>query len=137
LQAHFFGHPMHPQFQRATIHIENPSDPIVQGLGGTWQREDEWYSFARSPRGTGVRVLATLDEKSYQPEFFGQSLRMGDDHPIIWKHCLGNGRVFYSALGHTAASYQEPKYQSVLEHAIVWAAALEGSKCVGGSETSE
>jgi type 1 glutamine amidotransferase len=134
LKAQFIGHPLHPQFQRATIRIEDNSDPIVQGLGATWQREDEWYSFARSPRGTGVHVLATLDESSYRPEIFGKSIRMGADHPIIWKHCLENGRVFYSALGHTAGSYREPNYQSVLEHAIAWSAGLEGSQCITGRE---
>jgi type 1 glutamine amidotransferase len=139
LKAQFIGHPLHPQFQQATMHIEDRNDSIMQGLliqepGATWQREDEWYSFAQSPRLAGVHVLATIDENSYQPEIFGKSIRMGADHPIIWKHCVENGRIFYSALGHSAETYREPNYQLVLEHAIAWAAGLEGTLCIQGHE---
>lgn len=128
LRAQFIGHPMNPQFQRATLHTEG-DDPIVQALGTTWSHEDEWYSFEQSPRTAGVKVLATVDENSYKPEIFGFSLRMGADHPVIWKHCLQSGRVFYSALGHTAAAYADDKYRSVLEHAAAWAAGIEGTAC--------
>jgi type 1 glutamine amidotransferase len=67
IAAQFIGHPMNPQYQTATIRIEDKNDPIMQGLGDTWAREDEWYSFAHSPRGKGVHVLATLDESTYSP----------------------------------------------------------------------
>lgn len=129
LKAQFIGHPMRPQFQRATLHIENRDDPIVHDLGPTWVREDEWYSFEQSPRAHGVQVLATIDESTYSPQAFGASLRMGADHPVIWKHCVGQGRAFYSALGHTAESYAEPEYRRVLEHALAWAARIEGTGC--------
>lgn len=126
--AQFIGHPMFPQFQPATLHIDT-TDPITHALGATWSRTDEWYSFATSPRKAGVHILATLDEKTYSPKMFGTDLHMGADHPMIWKHCVEKGRVFYSALGHTAESYAEPKYLSVLEHAIAWSAGFEGTPC--------
>jgi hypothetical protein len=50
---------------------------------------------------------------------------MGDDHPILWKHCVGQGRVFYSAMGHTAETYAEPAYRDVLQRAIAWAGRLD------------
>lgn len=125
IKAQFIGHPMRPQFQTATIRIEDTNDPIVRDLGSEWIREDEWYSFAQSPRAAGAHVLASLDEKTYSPEFFGKSLRMGADHPILWKHCIGKGRVFYSALGHTASTYTEPKYIEVITRALAWAAELD------------
>ncbi|HSB96650.1 MAG TPA: ThuA domain-containing protein [Spongiibacteraceae bacterium] len=129
--AEFIGHPMKQQFQVATVHVEDRSDPITDGLDENWSRTDEWYSFASSPRSKGFHILATLDENSYSPEgLWGKSVRMGADHPIIWKHCVGRGRVFYSAMGHTASSYEEPKYQAVLTHAIAWAIGQEGPDCV-------
>ncbi len=71
-------------------------------------------------------MLATIDENTYSPgSFFGKPLAMGSDHPMIWKHCAGAGRVFYSALGHTAESYSDPKYREVLMRAIVWAGRLD------------
>jgi uncharacterized protein len=68
----------------------------------------------------------SIDESSYVPgSFFGKALAMGADHPVIWKHCVGRGRAFYSALGHTAESYAEPEYREVLKRAINWAGGLE------------
>ena len=125
IRAHFIGHPLDPQFQRATLHIEQPADPIVAALPATWSRTDEWYAFAKSPRAPDLRVLATIDERSYVPgSFFGKELAMGSDHPMIWKHCVGKGRVFYSALGHTAESYAEPEYREVLARAVAWAGRM-------------
>ena len=126
--AQFKGHPLTPQFQRAVIHIEDPNDVTVSELPAEWSRIDEWYSFERSPRG-GVKVLATLDERTYRPKMLWKDIRMGADHPIIWKHCVGKGRVFYSALGHSASSYREPLHLKELEGGIAWAGRLAGDGC--------
>jgi len=128
LRAQFIGHPMRPQFQEAVIRIEDRSDPATRHLGEIWLRSDEWYSFKASPRGR-VQVLATVDERTYKPEMWGRNLRMGADHPIVWKHCVGSGRAFYSALGHTVESYAEPAMRQLLAGAIRWAAGLEGEGC--------
>lgn len=126
----FTGHPMNPQFQTATLHLE--PDSITRDLDPVWQRSDEWYSFAESARKAGFQILATLDESTYQPKAFGMSLRMGEDHPVIWKHCVKKGRAFYSALGHTAESYREPNHETLLRNALAWAAGLEGEGCPDG-----
>lgn len=132
--ARFIGHPMHPQFQQARLRIEQPDDPIMAGLPDPWMRTDEWYSWEKSPRAPGVRVLATIDETSYNPvSLLGRSLRMGADHPMIWARCIGRGRVFYSALGHTAESYAEPEYREVLRRAIAWAGRMEQGAAAAGA----
>lgn len=127
--AQFKGHPLNPQFQKAVIHIENPNDVVVKGLPHKWTRVDEWYSFEKSPRGEGVKVLATLDESTYRPRMFWKDISMGADHPIIWKHCVGKGRVFYSALGHSISTYSEPLHLKELENGIAWSAGLAGDGC--------
>ena len=130
--AQFIGHPIGPQFQLATMHIEDSTHPATRGLGGTWTRTDEWYSFATNPRDKGMHVLATVDENTYSPVmsllFLHKNLRMGD-HPIVWVHCIGNGRVFYSAIGHAAGTYRELKHIQLLEGGISWAAGLDGTGC--------
>jgi len=133
LRAQFIGHPMSPQFQQAVIRIEDRNDPATRHLDETWVRSDEWYSFKISPR-RRVHVLATLDERTYQPQMWSRDLRMGADHPIVWKHCVGSGRAFYSALGHTVESYAEPAMRQLLAGAIRWAAGLEGEGCTGVAE---
>lgn len=131
--AQFIGHTMQPQFQQATVRIEDGDDPIMQGLPVDWPRVDEWYSFAQSPRAAGAHILATLDEKTYTPQMFSKDVRMGADHPVIWKHCVGDGRAFYSALGHSAETYEDPVHIDFLGRAIDWAAGFGDSQCEGGS----
>jgi uncharacterized protein len=130
--AQFIGHPLGPQIQQATLRIEDPTHPAMRGLGDTWTRRDEWYSFASNPRDRGMHVLATVDESTYSPEmsllFMHKSLRMGD-HPIVWTHCVGKGRAFYSALGHSPSAYSEPEHVKMLAGAILWAAGLDGAPC--------
>jgi type 1 glutamine amidotransferase len=131
--AHFIGHTLRPQFPEATVHIEDHANPATHDLGDTWTRADEWYSFSSSPRTKGYHVLATLDESTYRPVMNfpivgGTDIHMGD-HPIVWVHCVGKGRAFYSAMGHTASSYGEPDHLRLLEGAMAWAAGLEGTGC--------
>jgi type 1 glutamine amidotransferase len=134
--ARFIGHPYSPQFQTARIRVEAQGGGITRGLPVEWSMSDEWYSFARSPRQTGAHVLATLDEKSYSPVSFGGSdIRMGDDHPIAWTRCVGNGRSFYSAIGHRPESYAEPNSVRLLEQGIAWAAGQGDRNCAAGRET--
>lgn len=75
-------------------------------------------------------MIATLDERSYSPKgVWGQDLAMGKDHPVAWWHCIGRGRVFYSAMGHTAEAYAEPAYQGMLRGAVQWALRRDGEGC--------
>ncbi|MCE2391253.1 MAG: ThuA domain-containing protein [Proteobacteria bacterium] len=128
--AGYLGHPMGPQFQRATLRVENPDHPATRHLEPEWEFTDEWYSFLSNPRARGANVLVTLDESTYSPrmKMLGRDddLSMGPDHPIVWSHCLGEGRAFFSALGHRAEAYSDPRYARMIEGALVWAAGLEG-----------
>jgi type 1 glutamine amidotransferase len=140
--AQFIGHTMGPQFQRATLIIEDRTHPATRHLGPTWVRTDEWYSFASNPREKGYRILARIDERSYQPKMKplpfsqGREIAMGADHPMVWLHCVGDGRAFYSALGHPASAYAEPAHRAMIAGAIAWAAGLEGSRCEKGREVA-
>ena len=125
LRGRFIGHPLLPQLQTARVIVEDRMHPATRALPESFAHEDEWYSFERSARQPGVRVLARLDEASYAPREIFRDIAMGD-HPIVWSHCPGRGRVFYSALGHSAASYERPEHARMLEGAIAWAAGLEG-----------
>jgi hypothetical protein len=133
LGARFKGHPMSPQFQEARVAVEADAG-ITAGLGPDWRMTEEWYSFGTNPRATGAHVLATLDESTYSPVGMGGAdLRMGD-HPVAWTRCIGDGRSFYTAIGHRPESYVEPHSLRLLEQGIAWAAGLGDSRCAQGSE---
>lgn len=134
--ARFIGHPMNPQFQAARVIVADPRAGITSGLPSQWTMTEEWYSFAASPRSKGAHILASLDETTYSPKGFGgQNLRMGD-HPIAWTQCIGNGRSFYSAIGHRPESYNEPNSVRLLEQGIAWAAGFGATQCNQGSESA-
>lgn len=93
----------HKAIEPATVLVEDRTNASTVHLPAQWLRTDEWYNFTASPRGR-VHVLASLDEKS----FHGGT--MGADHPVAWCRQLGRGRLWYSALGHTEASYSDPNF---------------------------
>jgi cytochrome c len=109
----------HPAIQPATIRIADPEHASTSGLPQQWQRTDEWYNFRSNPRGA-VHVLATLDEATYSGG------TMGTDHPIAWCQTVGKGRSWYTAMGHTAASYAEPLFRRHLLGGIESAAGVAG-----------
>lgn len=130
--ARFIGHPSEPQFQSAQIKIESSPSGIAAALSPGWTMKDEWYSFAKSARLNGGKVIATLDETTYAPgknRFGGPPLAMGADHPIAWTRCVGKGKAFYSAIGHRPETYSDANYVTMLEQSIAWAATGRNVVC--------
>lgn len=135
--AQFIGHPMGPQFQDGRVAVETRDHPATAHLEATFTHNEEWYSFDRSVRERdGFQVLLSVDESSYIPVMdwgiVEQDLRMGDDHPVAWSHCVGRGRVLYSALGHQASTYEKSEVEGLLDGAIRWAGRLAGEGCDEG-----
>lgn len=105
----------HPEIQEASYDVEDRSHPSTAGLPERWRRVDEHYNFDRNPR-ADVHVVLSLDESSYEIT----EDAMGD-HPAAWYHEHDGGRAFYTALGHTKASYRDPLFRRHLEGALTWA----------------
>jgi cytochrome c len=131
--AYFKGHPAQ---QTASIDVEDADDHSTLGLPARWTRFDEWYDFKPinfeqtgnvdySPRGQ-VHVLASLDESTYTGEDTTVT-----DHPISWCQRFDGGRSWYTALGHTEASYQEPEFLRHILGGIEVAAGAATSKACG------
>ena len=112
----------HPAIAQATIHVEDQRNPSTAHLPKHWVRTDEWYNFETSPRGK-TRVLASLDETTYQGG------TMGNNHPVAWCQKFEGGRMWYTALGHTEASYSEPLFVQHLLGGIQFAAGLKEADC--------
>ena len=70
-------------------------------------------------------IVATVDEKSYTP---GRAT-MGEDHPLVWWHCVGKGQAMYSALGHAGFMYAEPLMIQFLDNSMAWGLAQSGRAC--------
>jgi type 1 glutamine amidotransferase len=126
--ARFAGHPRDPQFQDARVVVDDGTHPAAANLPAEWVMRDEWYAFRTNPRDSGSRIIATLDESSYQATAgLPTDISMGEDHPIAWSRVIGRGRMFYSAIGHLPETYSHPTYVAMLEDAIGW--AVGGQEC--------
>jgi uncharacterized protein len=113
--ARFTGH---PKIQPGTIHIVDRNHQSTRALPPMWPRVDEWYSFNRNPRGANTRILATIDETTYDPT---DALRMGVDHPVIWTRCVAQGGAFFTAIGHDASNWSDPVFRDHIDGALIWA----------------
>jgi len=98
----------HPKQQQATLNVVDSTFIATSHLPRVWKRFDEWYNF-KSPQWQDVHVLITIDETSYTG---GEN---GNFHPMSWYHSYDGGRAFYTELGHTDESYQDPMY---LKHVL-------------------
>lgn len=112
----------HPAVQPATITVEDAAHASTAALPATWSATDEWYDFRRNVRGH-AHVLLTVDESTYT----GGS--MGDDHPIAWCRIVGNGRSWYTALGHTAEQWATPELRAHVLGGLLTAAGSVAADC--------
>jgi type 1 glutamine amidotransferase len=92
----------HPEQQEAVLNIVDNTHPSTKHLPKQWKRKDEWYNFKNLNK--DVKVLLTIDEQSYKG---GTN---GTNHPMAWYHDFDGGRAFYTGLGHTDESYNEPNF---------------------------
>lgn len=111
----------HPELQKFTIKVIDPTHPSTKFLGETWEWEDECYYTNQLNPDIHVVLAADLstikDEK--RAEYPGETF--GHYFPLAWYHEFEGGRQFYTALGHKAEYYKDPNFLKHLQGGILWA----------------
>lgn len=99
-----------------TVDVTKPDDPIMQGIKSFPYTSEQYYMHVDP----GNEVLATTT-------FTGQHASWIDGvvMPVVWKKMFGQGRVFYSSLGHRATEFENPNMATILRRGINWAARSE------------
>jgi len=92
--------------------IVDATHPSTTTLPLRWLRTDEWYNFRNM--NPAINSVINLDESTYSG---GEE---GAIHPIAWFHEFDGGRSFYTAMGHTEASYNEPDFRAHLLGGILY-----------------
>jgi len=120
----FDGHPWADKEVR--IHVEDPQHPAVSHLGTSFAIIDEIYQF-KNFRRYPVHVLLSLE-----PGGFDASLgkRADGDYANAWARAWGDGRVFYTALGHRLEVWQDERFQRHLLQGVAWTIDGEDPRCV-------
>jgi type 1 glutamine amidotransferase len=97
-----------------TVDVVKPDDPIMQGIRSFPYHSEQYYMHVDPSN----EVLATT---TFSGEYGPSSIK-GVVMPVVWKRQFGQGRVFYSSLGHQAKEFEVPEMATILRRGINWAA---------------
>lgn len=114
LCGEFAGHG--PQFD-GTVYPTLPLHPTMESIPtGGWTIHEEWYVF-RNVNKDAMHAVGVLDPGEARNQ---HDMYKGPNHPIIWCRTLGDGRVFYNAMGHREDVWSHDTFQASIRDAIRW-----------------
>ncbi|MCX7599091.1 MAG: ThuA domain-containing protein [Armatimonadetes bacterium] len=96
-----------------TVNIVKPDDPIVAGLSDFQMCSEQYYMHV-DPSNEVLATTTFSGEHAYWIE--------GCVMPVVWKRRYGEGRVFYSSVGHVAADFDVPEARTIVQRGMLWAA---------------
>ena len=95
------------------VNIVRRDDPIMDGIEDFAYRSEQYYMHVDPSN----EVLATTTfSGEHAPWIDGVVM------PVVWKRRHGEGRVFYSSLGHAAKEFEVVQMRTILRRGLVWAA---------------
>lgn len=108
----FNGHPWNSG-NTVTVTVHDPSHPTMKSFGGTeFQIKDEIYRYKNWQPGK-VRVLMSLNMAKCKPS---EPYMV----PVAWVKSVGEGRMFYTNLGHNPATWQDKRHLDSIEAGVKW-----------------
>jgi type 1 glutamine amidotransferase len=95
------------------VNIIDHDDPITKGLADFDMNSEQYYMHVDPSN----EVLATTT-------FAGDHCPWIDGvvMPVVWKRRWGDGRVFYSSVGHVAKDFDVPEARQLVQRGLLWAA---------------
>jgi len=96
------------------VRITDHEDPVTKGLQDFNMHSEQYYMHVDP----NVKVLAITEFTSENADWIG-----GCAVPVAWKKMYGQGRVFYSSLGHVMQDFQVPEALEIMQRGILWASA--------------
>ena len=115
INGSFAGHPWGSGTTCTFVNHE-PSHPVVKMFDAEFQWKDEIYQYSDYDQ-KNVRVLYSLNMAKTSP-------KKPYLVPVCWVREYGEGRLFYTNLGHNEATWKDAKYQEHLLAGIRWALKL-------------
>lgn len=92
----------HPPFQRFTVDVTRPTDPLLAGIG-PFEIEDELYCIE-----TVRDDIEVLLHCRWGGEAYGGRQMPLQDWPLMYRRRVGAGGILYLALGHANRPYDKP-----------------------------
>jgi uncharacterized protein len=95
------------------VDVTRPDDPVMAGIDSFEHRSEQYYMHVDP----AIDVLATTTfNGDHAPWIEGVVM------PVVWKKRFGQGRVFYSSLGHRAYELDVPEIRTLMTRGMLWAA---------------
>ncbi|MCL2664238.1 MAG: ThuA domain-containing protein [Defluviitaleaceae bacterium] len=100
-----------------TVNISSSSNPITEGLSDFPVKSEHYYLHIDP----AVEILATT---RFPAVTYYHVSNKPVDMPVVWTKTWGNGRVFYTSLGHHDDVFDNsPNAQIIMKRGMLWAAA--------------
>lgn len=107
----FNGHPWGAG-SRVTIAVHDPAHPAAKPFGKEFQFTDEIYQYVHW-KPENVRVLMSLDMAKTE-------IKQPYHVPVAWCRNWGNGKIFYTNLGHRDETWTHETFLKSVEGAVRW-----------------
>jgi type 1 glutamine amidotransferase len=102
-----------PDQQEATMRVADPKFPGLSGLKD-FRIKEEWYALKNfAPDLHVILVQETKGMKNYDYQ--------RPDYPATWARKHGNGRVFYTSMGHREDVWESETFHQILVGGLSWA----------------
>jgi uncharacterized protein len=103
----------HGEQQEARIRVVDARFPGLQTVGEAFILYEEWYALKNFA--PDLHVILVIDTTGMQGTEYQRP-----PYPVTWARQHGQGRVFYTAMGHRAEVWSHPLFQTVLLGGIAW-----------------
>lgn len=107
----------HGRQQEATMRVVDSKFPGAQAAGESFRLHEEWYSlknFAPDLHVILVQETKGMEDADYQRP----------PYPATWARKHGDGRVFYTSMGHREDVWVHPIFESILIGGLKWILGL-------------
>jgi len=96
------------------VQVTDLEDPVTKGISDFDMHSEQYYLHVDP----NMKVLATTTFSDKHAEWIG-----GCTIPVAWKKVYGQGRIFYSSLGHVMKDFKVPEALEIMQRGIKWASA--------------
>ena len=105
---------IHGAQQEAKNTVVDPKFPGFETAGASYSFQEEWYSLKDFR--DDIHVITTIDSPAMTGSMYGRPA-----YPNTWARKEGNGRVWYTAMGHREDVWTNPIFQNALIGGLKWA----------------
>ena len=119
----------HGPQQVATQRVVDGKFPGCEGLGASFDSMDEWYTFKDFSK--NLHVILTMETKGMKGIDYQRA-----PFPATWAQKHGQGRVYYTSMGHREDVWTNPRFQTILLGGLAWAAGNVDADVTPNIETA-